>query len=260
MIEYKSFLKEILETGSYRADRTGTGCISKFGMRLEFDLKKGFPLVTTKRVHMKSVVAELLWFLSGSTNEKDLSDMGCSIWKEWAAPDGKLGPIYGSQWRTWGNRGHDQIACLVDSLKRDEFSRRHIVSAWNVEDLYAMALPPCHVMFQCYSSCGELDLQIYQRSADAFLGVPFNIASYALLVHLLAAQTGLNPGRLIWIGGDCHIYSNHVEQVELQLTREQLLLPKLFLRDAKDIFSYKPDDVIIQDYKHHPSIHGDVAV
>ena len=258
MNQYQNFLTETLTKGAHKPDRTGTGTLSTFGLRMEFDLAEGFPLLTTKKVHFKSVVAELLWFLSGSTNTKDLDS---TIWDEWADKDGDLGPIYGSQWRTWGGRGLDQIEALVQSLSNSPDSRRHIVSAWNVADIPEMALPPCHIMFQCYvHPDGRLDLQVYQRSADAFLGVPFNIASYALLTHLLAAQTGLTPGRLIWVGGDCHIYDNHRAQVATQLARGSRPLPTLQLAHAGSLFEYGPQHIHLEGYNPHPAIAGEVAV
>ena len=258
MNQYKHFLLDILEDGTKKPDRTGTSTLSTFGLRMEFNLAHSFPLLTTKKVHFKSVVAELLWFLSGSTNTKDLDS---TIWDEWADKDGNLGPTYGSQWRTWGGRGLDQIEGLLHSLQHDPDSRRHIVSAWNVADIPDMALPPCHSMFQCYvHPDGRLDLQVYQRSADAFLGVPFNIASYALLIHMLAAQTGLTPGRLIWVGGDCHIYKNHSTQVAVQLSRQPRPLPILQLSPVGSLFEYGPQHIHLEAYNPHPAIAGDVAV
>lgn len=261
MKTYLKFLTHILINGQEKPDRTGTGTRSVFGYQMRFDLREGFPLVTTKRVHTKSVVAELLWFLSGSTNNNDLEKMGCTIWREWSAPDGDLGPIYGAQWRSWGGRGIDQIQALIDGIKRDPHSRRHIVSAWNPADIPDMALAPCHALVQFDVTDGRLSCQLYQRSADAFLGVPFNIASYALLTHMVAAQCGLSVGELIWTGGDCHIYSNHIEQVLTQIQRQTLPAPMLHIKRKPDsIFDYKPEDFEFVGYHHHPAISAPVAV
>lgn len=260
--EYETLLRRVRDWGERRGDRTGTGTRSVFGARLEYKMGDGFPRITTKFVPMKAVKAELLWFLSGSTSNEDLHDLGATIWDEWAGPDGDLGPVYGAQWRTWGGRGHDQVADLVRSLQEDPTSRRHVVSAWNVQDLDSMALPPCHVMWQCYvHTDGRLDLQVYQRSADLFLGVPFNLASYSLLLHMLAQQTGYRPGRLIWVGGDCHIYENHLDQVEDQLRREPRPFPTLRLRKAPDLFSYRMEDIdASQGYDPWPALKAPVAV
>lgn len=253
--------------GTTKGDRTGTGTRSVFGHQMRFDLAHGFPIVTTKKVHFKSVAAELLWFLSGSTKVQDLRDLGCTIWDEWQKEDGTIGPMYGAQWRGWhsvtenGYACVDQIAELVDGLRKDPNSRRHIVSAWNVADLQDMALAPCHAMFQCYVANGKLSLQLYQRSADIFLGVPFNIASYAILTHMLAQQCDLEVGEFIWTGGDCHLYSNHIEQAELQMSRKIRALPKLVIKRKPDsIFDYKIDDLELVGYDPHPAIKGEVAV
>lgn len=260
---YEDLLRHVLETGTEKNDRTGTGTISTFGAQLRFDLQAGFPLITTKRVHMKSIVYELLWFLNGSGNARWLQNHGVTIWDEWAAPDGDLGPIYGVQWRSWPTPDGDSIDQLTDvleSIKTNPDSRRHIVSAWNVADVPDMALPPCHILFQFYVANGKLSCQLYQRSADLFLGVPFNIASYALLTHMVAQQTGLEVGEFIWTGGDCHIYRNHVEQVRTQLTREPYPYPTLQLRKATSLFTYDYDDVQIENYQHHGVLRGKVAV
>ena len=319
MKQYLDFLSHITNTGVTKSDRTGTGTTSVFGAQMRFNLSQGFPLVTTKKIHTKSVIAELLWMLSGSTNNNDLEAMGCTIWREWARPDGDLGPIYSKQWRSWANvhverdpiygaglcwsTDIDQISEAIRLLKTDPDSRRILVSAWNVADLPDMALAPCHCLFQFYTqelTLGDrwwyieknfpdhelyndsLDLsehaehalldrhnipkrklscQLYQRSADAFLGVPFNIASYALLTHMMAQQCNMAVGDFIWTGGDCHIYSNHQEQVALQLSREPMPLPKLAIKRKPDsIFDYKMDDFEFEDYVHHPAIKADVAV
>ena len=265
MYQYQDLMRRALHAGVEKNDRTGTGTRSVFGHQMRFDLAHGFPIVTTKKVHFKSVVAELLWFLSGSTNVKDLQAMGCSIWDEWADAHGDLGPVYGYQWRDWYDHNRkdniDQISVLVNSLRKDPDSRRHIVSAWNVADLPDMALAPCHAMFQCYVANGRLSLQLYQRSADIFLGVPFNIASYALLTHMLAQQCDLEPGEFIWTGGDCHLYSNHLEQAKLQLDRLPYERPKLAIKRKPDsIFDYKPEDFALVGYEHHPHIAAPVAI
>lgn len=262
MKQYQDLVRLCLN-GVEKGDRTGTGTRSIFGHQMRFDLAEGFPLVTTKKTHFKSVIAELLWFLSGSTNVQDLRDMGCTIWDEWENEFGTIGPMYGWQWRGW--RGTDcgaidQIAELVDGLRKDPHSRRHIVSSWNVADLPDMSLAPCHAMFQCYVAEGRLSLQVYQRSADVFLGVPFNIASYAALTMMLAQQCGYELGELIWTGGDCHLYSNHLMQSMELLDRDPLPLPSLHINKAPDIFSYKPDDFQIECYEHHPAIPAPVAV
>lgn len=271
MKQYLDLLQHVLTNGKQKSDRTGTGTRSVFGAQMRFDLSQGFPLVTTKKVHFKSVVAELLWFLSGSTNVKDLQAMGCKIWDEWVDEDGKLGPIYGKQWRNWSNpqthrngmvtdKAIDQIAQVVDSIKANPDSRRHIVSAWNVADIPRMALAPCHALFQFDVTDGKLSCQLYQRSADLFLGVPFNIASYALLTHMVALECGLQVGDFIWTGGDCHIYNNHMDQINLQLTRQPMTLPHLVLPRADSIFDYQPDDFLLIGYQPHAAIKGKVAV
>ncbi|MFW6203973.1 MAG: thymidylate synthase [Actinomycetota bacterium] len=260
---YEDLLRQVLDAGTPKADRTGTGTRSIFGHQLRFDLGVGFPLVTTKKVHLKSVVYELLWFLRGESNVRWLQEHGVTIWDEWAGPDGDLGPVYGVQWRSWptpsGERV-DQISQVIDDIRRNPDSRRLIVSAWNVADIDRMALPPCHVLFQFYVARGALSCQLYQRSADLFLGVPFNIASYALLTHMVAAQTGYRPGEFIWTGGDCHIYDNHVEQVREQLTREPYPFPGLRLAARDSIFDYRYEDVEVVGYRHHPAIKAPVAV
>lgn len=309
--QYESLVREIFNNGRVKTDRTGTGTISVFGRELRYDLLKGFPLVTTKKVHLRSIIVELLWFLRGESNVKWLQENGCTIWDEWAREDGDLGPVYGVQWRNWKGKVknidatpiglsepdktqmnmvatldyefHDQVAEVIKLLTETPDSRRIIVSAWNVADLKQMALMPCHVMWQCYSeelspeeheaycragyytlgpAMRKLSLKIVQRSADMFLGVPFNIASYAALTHMLAAQTNHVPGDLIWSGGDCHIYSNHVEQVKLQLSRQEAAypFPTLKLCSASDIYSYTVDDFNVHNYQHHPAIKAPVAV
>lgn len=261
--QYEDLLRKILAEGTIKNDRTGTGTTSLFGTQLRYDLSKGFPLITTKRVHLKSVVGELLWFLSGSSNVKWLQDNGIRIWNEWADDNGDLGPVYGVQWRAWmdANGQHiDQISAALDQLKTNPDSRRIIVSAWNVGALPEMALEPCHAFFQLYVADGRLSLQLYQRSADMFLGVPFNIASYALLTHMFAQQAGLAVGDFIWSGGDCHIYSNHMDQVHEQLSRQPFPFPRLSLRRAESMFDYDFDDVMVEDYQHHPAIRAEVAV
>ena len=260
---YEDLLRHVYTTGTDKADRTGTGTRSVFGAQLRFDLQAGFPLITTKRVHMKSIVYELLWFLQGSSNATWLQEHGVRIWNEWAAPDGELGPIYGVQWRSWPtpDGAHiDQMTQVVEQIRTNPDSRRLIVSAWNVADLPDMALPPCHILFQFYVADGKLSCQLYQRSADLFLGVPFNIASYALLVHMVAQQTGLGVGDFIWTGGDCHIYSNHFAQVETQLAREPYPYPRLQLHKRDSLFSYEYDDVQVVGYEHHGILRGEVAV
>ncbi len=261
--QYEQLLRQVLTSGTPKSDRTGTGTRSVFGHQLRYDLSAGFPLITTKRVHLKSIVYELLWFLRGDSNVGWLREHGVTIWDEWAAPDGELGPVYGVQWRSWPtpDGGHiDQISQVLRTLREDPDSRRMIVSAWNVAELDKMALAPCHAFFQFYVADGKLSCQLYQRSADLFLGVPFNIASYALLTQMVAQQTGLEPGDFIWTGGDCHIYDNHVEQVTEQLTREPYPFPTLKLREAASLFDYSYDDIEVVDYKHHPAIKAPVAV
>lgn len=260
---YEDLLRLVLETGTPKADRTGTGTRSVFGHQMRFDLSAGFPLVTTKRVHLRSIVHELLWFLRGESNVAYLHENNVTIWDEWADADGELGPVYGVQWRSWPtpDGGHvDQIAELLANLRRDPDSRRHIVSAWNVADIPSMALAPCHAFFQFYVADGRLSCQLYQRSADLFLGVPFNIASYALLTHMVAQQVGLEVGDFVWTGGDCHIYDNHVDQVREQLSRTPYPAPTLELRKADSLFDYTFDDVQVRDYQYHPAIKAPVAV
>jgi thymidylate synthase len=264
MQQYHDFLRHILNNGLEKSDRTGTGTRSVFGYQMRFDLAQGFPLVTTKKVHWKSVAAELLWFLSGDSNNNTLEKMGVSIWREWARPDGSLGPIYGHQWRSWsGKNGQtiDQMAWLLAEIQRNPDSRRLIVSAWNVADLPEMALLPCHTMFQFYVMQNKLSCQLYQRSADAFLGVPFNIASYALLTQMIAHVCGLGLGEFVHTFGDAHIYSNHFEQVNLQLSREPRPLPQVHLNpEVRDLFGFTPEDIELLDYNPHPRIKADVAV
>lgn len=260
---YEDLLRDVLENGTKKGDRTGTGTLSVFGRQLRFNLSEGFPLITTKRVHFKSIVGELLWFLRGDSNVHWLQEHGIRIWNEWADEDGELGPIYGVQWRSWPmpNGSHvDQLSRVLETIKNDPNSRRMLVSAWNVSELDKMALAPCHAFFQVYVADGKLSLQVYQRSADLFLGVPFNIASYALLTHMIAQQTDLEVGDLIWTGGDCHIYSNHIEQVKTQLSREPYDFPTLKLRKAASLFEYDFDDIEVENYKHHPTIKAKVAV
>ena len=260
---YEDLLRRILDTGTAKSDRTGTGTTSVFGHQMRFDLAAGFPLITTKKVHLKSIIYELLWFLRGDSNVTWLQEHGVSIWDEWAAPDGELGPVYGVQWRSWptpSGEHIDQISQVIETLKTDPDSRRMIVSAWNVGEIPQMALPPCHAFFQFYVADGKLSCQLYQRSADMFLGVPFNIASYALLTHMVAAQTGLDVGEFVWTGGDCHIYDNHRDQVAEQLSREAYPYPTLKLARRDSNFDYTFDDVEIVEYQHHPAIKAPVAV
>ena len=264
MQQYENFMRHVYENGTLKTDRPGTGTRSVFGYQMRFDLAQGFPLVTTKKLHTKSIFIELLWFLRGDNNAKWLQERGVSIWNEWAGPDGDLGPIYGVQWRSWPKPGGghiDQLAQVIEEIKRNPDSRRLIVSAWNVSDIPNMALPPCHAFFQFYVADGKLSCQLYQRSADIFLGVPFNIASYALLTHLVAQQCNLEVGEFIWTGGDCHIYSNHFNQVEEQLSREPYPYPKLtILRRAPSLFDYEYEDFQITEYQAHPHIKAPVAV
>lgn len=264
MEQYHKLLKHILQNGNKKEDRTGVGTISVFGYQMRFDLSEGFPLVTTKKLHLKSIIYELLWFLNGDTNIKYLKDHGVSIWDEWADANGDLGPVYGYQWRSWpGRNGEkiDQISKLMEQLKKKPDSRRHIVTAWNPAEVDNMALPPCHAMFQFYVADGKLSCQLYQRSCDTFLGLPFNIASYALLVHMIAQQCDLEPGDFVWTGGDVHIYNNHIEQVNLQLTREPYQLPQLNIRrKPASIFEYQFEDFEILNYQAHPSIKAPIAV
>jgi len=261
---YEDLLRDTLKNGSPKSDRTGTGTRSVFGRQLRFDLAAGFPLITTKRVHFKSIAYELLWFLRGDGNVSWLREHGVTIWDEWADASGDLGPVYGVQWRSWPtpDGGHiDQISQIIDTLRTNPDSRRMIVSAWNVSDIPSMALAPCHALFQFYVADGKLSCQLYQRSADLFLGVPFNIASYALLTMLVADQVGLAPGEFVWTGGDCHIYDNHVDQVTEQLTRDPFPAPELrILRHPDSIFGYRFEDFEVVDYQHHPAIRAAVAV
>lgn len=261
---YEDLLRDTLANGAVKGDRTGTGTRSVFGRQLRFDLSEGFPLITTKRVHWKSIAYELLWFLRGDGNVRWLQEHGVSIWDEWADEQGELGPVYGVQWRSWPtpDGSHiDQISQVIDQLRTDPDSRRIIVSAWNVADIPSMALAPCHAFFQFYVADGKLSCQLYQRSADLFLGVPFNIASYALLTHLVAEQVGLEVGDFVWTGGDCHIYDNHVEQVTEQLTRAPFASPQLRINTKREsIFDVEYDDLEIVDYQHHPAIRAAVAV
>ncbi len=261
--QYEDLLARVLEQGTPKGDRTGTGTHSVFGAHLRYDLSKGFPLVTTKRVHLKSVVGELLWFLRGDSNVAWLQEHGVRIWNEWADENGDLGPVYGVQWRAWnaGDGRHiDQITHVLETLKTTPDSRRMVVSAWNVGDLPRMALEPCHAFFQLYVAGGRLSLQVYQRSADMFLGVPFNLASYALLTHMFAQQAGFDVGDLIWSAGDCHIYDNHLSQVREQLSREPYPFPALQLHRASSMFDYGFDNVEVTGYRHHSTIKAPVAV
>jgi len=262
--QYEDFMRHVFEHGTPKTDRTGVGTRSVFGYQMRFDLSEGFPLVTTKKLHVKSIIYELLWFLRGERNVRWLQERGVTIWDEWARPDGDLGPIYGVQWRSWPtpDGGHiDQISEVLHTLRTNPDSRRIIVSAWNVADLPQMALAPCHALFQFYVADGRLSCQLYQRSADVFLGVPFNIASYALLTHMVAQQCDLGVGDFIWTGGDCHIYHNHVEQVQLQLSRSPYPYPTLRIRRRPPtLFDYEFDDFEFLDYQHHPAIKAPVAV
>ncbi|MES2998297.1 MAG: thymidylate synthase [Pseudomonadota bacterium] len=264
MKTYLDFLQHIVDNGVAKTDRTGTGTLSIFGYQMRFDLTQGFPLVTTKRVHLKSIIYELLWLLQGNTNIAYLNEHGVTIWDEWADSSGNLGPIYGKQWRSWQTANDeviDQISHLIEQIKINPDSRRLIVSAWNVGDLAVMALPPCHLLFQFYVADSRLSCQLYQRSADAFLGVPFNIASYALLTHMIAQQCDLQIGEFIWTGGDCHIYNNHIEAVHLQLSRCVHCLPQLMmLRKPDSIFAYRFEDFTFSNYQYHPAIKAAVAV
>ncbi len=264
MKQYQDLLRKILETGSYKSDRTGTGTYSIFGYQMRFDLSEGFPLLTTKKLHLRSIIYELLWFLQGDTNIRYLKEHGVSIWDEWADPDGDLGPIYGHQWRSWGTPDGgkvDQISQLIRQIQETPDSRRLMVCAWNVGEIDKMALPPCHVLFQFYVNNGEISLQLYQRSADVFLGVPFNIASYALLLMMVAQVCNLKPKEFIHTLGDAHIYSNHVEQAKLQLTREPRPMPTMRINpEVKDIFSFQYEDFTLENYDPHPHIKAEVAV
>ncbi len=264
MKQYLDMMRLVRDTGARKEDRTGTGTLSIFGQQMRFDLAKGFPLVTTKKLHLRSIIHELLWFLSGDSNIRYLKENGVSIWDEWADEDGDLGPIYGVQWRSWptpDGGSVDQVAQIVRQIKETPDSRRIILSAWNVAEIDNMALPPCHCLFQFYVADGKLSCQLYQRSCDIFLGVPFNIASYALLTHMLAQQTELGVGDFIWTGGDCHLYLNHLEQADEQLEREPLPLPTLALKRRPDsIFDYRFEDFEILNYESHPHIKAAVAV
>lgn len=264
MRQYLDFMRHVQDHGTLKTDRTGTGTRSVFGYQMRFDLAAGFPMVSTKKLHIKSIIHELIWFLAGSTNIAYLKQNGVSIWDEWADEQGELGPIYGYQWRNWptpDGRHIDQISQVLQQIQTTPDSRRMIVSAWNVADIEQMKLPPCHAFFQFYVADGKLSCQLYQRSADIFLGVPFNIASYALLTHMMAQQAGLEVGDFIWTGGDCHLYSNHMEQVALQLTREPFPLPQLIIkRKPASLFDYQFDDFEIANYQHHPHIKAPVAV
>ncbi|MFD1009241.1 MULTISPECIES: thymidylate synthase [Oceanisphaera] len=264
MKAYLELMQHILDNGAVKEDRTGTGTLSVFGHQMRFDLAQGFPLITTKKCHLKSIIHELLWFLNGDTNIGYLKEHGVRIWDEWADENGDLGPVYGHQWRSWqGANGTtiDQISQALDTIKTNPDSRRIIVSAWNVGELEQMALAPCHALFQFYVVNGKLSCQLYQRSCDVFLGLPFNIASYALLTHMLAQQAGLEVGDFVWTGGDVHLYSNHFEQTKLQLTRAPLPLPRLKLaRKPESLFDYSFEDFVLEDYQAHPHIKAPVAI
>ena len=261
--QYLDLLAEVMATGVRRGDRTGTGTLGVFGRQIRFDLADGFPLLTTKRVHFKSIVLELIWFLSGQTNVRWLQERGCTIWDEWADEMGELGPVYGKQWRSWAapdGRTIDQISQVVRSIRDNPDSRRHIVSAWNPADVESMALPPCHCLFQFWVADGRLSCQLYQRSADLFLGVPFNIASYALLTQMVAAVTGLEPGAFVHTFGDAHLYLNHVDQAALQIAREPHAFPTVRLAPRDDLFAFTPEDITLEGYKAHPLIRAPIAV
>ena len=264
MRAYLDLLRHVLEHGTEKSDRTGTGTRSVFGWQMRFDLAEGFPLLTTKKLHTRSIIHELLWFLRGDTNIQYLKDNKVSIWDEWADENGELGPVYGKQWRRWetpDGRSIDQIAQLIEALKKNPDSRRHIVSAWNPSEVDRMALPPCHALFQFYVAGGKLSCQLYQRSADIFLGVPFNIASYALFTLMVAQVCGYELGDFVWTGGDCHLYANHLEQAQLQLSREPRALPQLRINpEVKDIFAFKFEDFSLEGYDPHPHIKAPVAV
>jgi len=265
-IEYLTLMRDIIENGANKGDRTGTGTRSLFGTRMKFDLSKGFPLLTTKKMFTKGIIHELLWFLNGDTNIKYLNDNGVKIWDDWADEDGNVGPVYGKQWRSWpdsenpGFDGIDQISQVVDQIKNNPNSRRMIVCAWNVADIPKMGLPSCHVLFQFYVVDGKLSCQLYQRSCDYFLGVPFNIASYALLIHMIAQQCDLEVGTFTWVGGDTHIYNNHFEQCEEQLSRSHFAMPKLLLNKKGNIFDYNIDDFQIVEYQSHETIKAPISV
>ncbi|MFO7722518.1 MAG: thymidylate synthase [Bacteroidales bacterium] len=264
MRQYLDLLDHVMRNGTLKGDRTGTGTLSVFGYQMRFDLGEGFPCLTTKKLHLRSIIHELLWFLKGETNIRYLHENKVTIWDEWADEEGELGPVYGHQWRSWpapDGSAVDQISQVIHSIRHNPDSRRHIVSAWNVPFINQMALPPCHVLFQFYVADGKLSCQLYQRSADIFLGVPFNIASYALLTHMIALVTGLKAGEFIHTFGDAHIYLNHTDQVKLQLTREPLPLPSLYLNpDVKSVFDFAFDDISLVNYQAHPHIKGDIAV
>ena len=264
MKPYLDYLRHILDHGVRKDDRTGTGTLSTFGYQMRFDLQAGFPLLTTKKLHVRSILYELFWFLNGDTNIRYLNDNGVSIWDEWADADGELGPVYGKQWRRWegaDGRLYDQITSVLENIRTNPNSRRHIVSAWKVDELADMALPPCHVIFQFYVAEGRLSCQLYQRSVDSFLGLPFNIASYSILTHMVAQQCDLEVGEFVWTGGDCHIYLNHLDHVEEQLRREPRPLPKLLIHRKPDsIFEYRYEDFEIADYHPHPHIRAPIAV
>lgn len=264
MQNYLNLVKLVMTTGTDRSDRTNTGTKSIFGHQMRFNLQEGFPLVTTKKIHLKSVIHELLWFLRGDTNIKYLQENGVNIWNEWADANGDLGPVYGKQWRSWATpsgENIDQISTIVEQIKANPHSRRLLACAWNVGDLDKMALPPCHLLFQFYVADGKLSCQLYQRSADVFLGVPFNIASYALLTHMIALQCDLIPHEFIWTGGDCHLYHNHLEQAALQCTRTPLPLPELnIIRKPPSLFEHKFEDFVFIDYQCHPPIKAPIAV
>ena len=264
MRQYLDLMDHVLKNGTTKSDRTGTGTISVFGHQMRFDLEQGFPVLTTKKLHLRSIIHELLWFLKGETNTRYLKENGVTIWDEWADENGELGPVYGSQWRSWpaaDGRHIDQIQQVLDQIKKNPDSRRLIVSAWNVGEIDKMALPPCHAFFQFYVAEGRLSCQLYQRSCDIFLGVPFNIASYALLTMMVAQVCGLRPGDFVWTGGDCHLYTNHLEQTKLQLSREPRALPKLKINpDVKDLFAFKFEDFEMTAYDPHPHIKAPVAV
>ncbi len=264
MRQYLDLMSHVLENGDRKTDRTGTGTMSVFGWQMRFRLQDGFPLLTTKKLHTRSIIHELLWFLQGDTNIRYLKENGVSIWDEWADENGDLGPVYGKQWRRWetaDGRSIDQISRLVEGIKRNPDSRRHLVTAWNPGEVENMALPPCHALFQFYVASGRLSCQLYQRSADIFLGVPFNIASYALLTHMVAQACDLEPGDFVWTGGDCHLYLNHLEQAREQLSRELRPLPQLRINPAvKDVFAFRFEDFTLEGYDPHPHIKAPVAI